>query len=42
MAQKTEEPQLADKLMERIDILARLLHDKPTPVKKRCGRRFQS
>jgi len=33
--QKTEEPQLADKLMERIDILARLLHDKPTTVKKK-------
>lgn len=33
--QKTEEPQLADKLMERIDILARLLHDKPTPVKQK-------
>lgn len=33
--QKTEEPQLADKLMERIDVLARLLHDKPTPVKQK-------
>lgn len=33
--QKTEEPQLAEKLMERIDILARLLHDKPTPVKQK-------
>jgi hypothetical protein len=33
--QRTEEPQLADKLMERIDILARLLHDKPTPVKQK-------
>lgn len=32
---KTEEPQLAEKLMERIDILARLLHDKPTPVKQK-------
>lgn len=31
--QKTEEPQLAEKLMERIEILARLLHDKPTTVK---------
>ncbi|KXS32543.1 MAG: Uncharacterized protein AWT59_1312 [Candidatus Gallionella acididurans] len=30
---KTEEAELADKLMERIDILARLLHDKPTTVK---------
>ena len=30
---KAEEPQLAEKLMERIDILARLLHDKPTTVK---------
>lgn len=33
--QKIEEPQLADKLMERIDIIARLLHDKPTPVKQK-------
>lgn len=33
--QKTEEPQLANKLMERIDVLARLLHDKPTPVKQK-------
>ncbi|WP_241559676.1 DUF3883 domain-containing protein [Hydrogenophaga sp. NH-16] len=33
--QKIEEPQLADKLMERIDVLARLLHDKPTPVKQK-------
>ncbi len=33
--EKTEEPQLAEKLMERIDILARLLHDKPTPVKQK-------
>lgn len=33
--QRTEEPQLAQKLMERIDILARLLHDKPTPVKQK-------
>lgn len=32
---KTDEPQLAEKLMERIDILARLLHDKPTTVKKK-------
>lgn len=32
---RTEEPQLAEKLMERIDILARLLHDKPTPVKQK-------
>jgi hypothetical protein len=32
---KSEEPQLAEKLMERIDILARLLHDKPTTVKKK-------
>jgi len=30
---RTEEPQLAEKLMERIDILSRLLHDKPTTVK---------
>lgn len=30
---KSEEPQLAEKLMDRIDILERLLHDKPTPVK---------
>ncbi len=29
----TEEPELANKLMERIDILARLLHDKPTTVR---------
>ena len=33
--QRTEEPQLAEKLMERIDILARLLHDKPTAVKQK-------
>ena len=33
--QMSEEPQLAEKLMERIDILARLLHDKPTTVKKK-------
>lgn len=32
---KAEEPQLAEKLMERIDILARLLHDKPTSVKQK-------
>ena len=32
---KTEEPQLAERLMERIDILARLLHDKPTTVKQK-------
>lgn len=32
---KTEEPRLAEKLMERIDILARLLHDKPTAVKQK-------
>jgi hypothetical protein len=32
---KSEEPHLAEKLMERIDILARLLHDKPTPVKRK-------
>jgi hypothetical protein len=32
---KYDEPQLAEKLMERIDILARLLHDKPTTVKKK-------
>jgi hypothetical protein len=32
---KTEEPQLVEKLIERIDILARLLHDKPTTVKKK-------
>ena len=31
---KIEEPVLANKLMERIDILARLLHDKPTAVKR--------
>lgn len=30
-----EEPQFAEKLMERIDILARLLHDKPTRIKTR-------
>lgn len=30
---KTEEPELANKLMKRIDILARLLHDKPTTVR---------
>ena len=29
------EPQLAERLMERVDILARLLHDKPTLVKKK-------
>ncbi|EMC2776934.1 DUF3883 domain-containing protein [Pseudomonas aeruginosa] len=33
--QKAEEPQLAEKLMERIGILARLLHDKPTTVQKK-------
>ena len=32
---KADEPQLAERLMERIDILARLLHDKPTPVKQK-------
>ncbi len=32
---KSDEPQLAKKLMERIDILARLLHDKPTTVKQK-------
>jgi len=32
---KSDEPQLAEKLLERIDILARLLHDKPTTVKKK-------
>jgi hypothetical protein len=32
---KDEEPQLAEKLMKRIDILARLLHDKPTTVKQK-------
>lgn len=31
----TEEPQLAEKLMDRLDILARLLHDKPTSVKQK-------
>ena len=31
----TEEPELANKLMERIDILARLLHDKPTTVRNK-------
>jgi hypothetical protein len=33
--EKTDEPQLAEKLLERIDILARLLHDKPTSVKQK-------
>lgn len=33
--QMIDEPQLAEKLMERIDILARLLHDKPTTVKQK-------
>lgn len=32
---KTEEPRLVEKLMDRNDILARLLHDKPTTVKKK-------
>ncbi len=32
---KTEEPQIAEKLMERIDILARILNDKPTTVKQK-------
>lgn len=32
---ESEEPQLAEKLMERIDILARLLHDKPSQVKQK-------
>lgn len=31
---RTEEPQFAERLIERIDILIRLLHDKPTPVKQ--------
>jgi len=32
---EAEEPELANKLMERIDILARLLHDKPTKVRQK-------
>jgi hypothetical protein len=32
---KSDERQFAEKLMERIDILARLLHDKPITVKKK-------
>ncbi|WP_019139880.1 DUF3883 domain-containing protein [Noviherbaspirillum massiliense] len=32
---RSEEPQIAEKLMERIDILARLLHDKPTMVRRK-------
>ena len=32
---ETEEPELANTLMERIDILARLLHDKPTTVRNK-------
>jgi len=32
---KNEELELAEKLMERIDILGRLLHDKPTIVKQK-------
>lgn len=32
---QADETQLAEKLMERIDILARLLHDKPTAVRKK-------
>jgi hypothetical protein len=32
---KSDEPQLAEKLLERIDILARLLHDKPTAVNRK-------
>lgn len=35
---KSDEPQLAERLMERIDILARLLHDKPTTVKQKVRR----
>lgn len=33
--QQADEIQLAEKLMDRIDILSRLLHDKPTNVKKK-------
>lgn len=33
--QETEEQQLAEKLMERVDILMRLLNDKPTLVKQK-------
>jgi ribosomal protein S24E len=32
---QTDESSLAEKLMDRIDILARLLHDKPTPIRKK-------
>src|SRR5690606_32020996 len=32
---QADEPQLAEKLMDRMDILARLLHDKPTTVRKK-------
>ncbi|CRI65789.1 conserved hypothetical protein [Thiocapsa sp. KS1] len=32
---KSDEPQFAEKLMERIDILARLVHDKPNTVKQK-------
>ncbi len=32
---KSDEPQIAEKLMERIDVLVRLLHDKPTKVREK-------
>ncbi|WP_339867531.1 DUF3883 domain-containing protein [Pseudohongiella nitratireducens] len=32
---KTDEPLIAEKLMDRMDILARLLHDKPSTVRKK-------
>lgn len=32
---QADEPSLAEKLMERMDILARLLHDKPTTIRRK-------
>jgi hypothetical protein len=32
---KSDEPELAERLMERIEIIARLLHDKPTTIKQK-------
>lgn len=34
---EADETQLAERLMDRMDILARLLHDKPTTVRKKIG-----
>lgn len=37
---ESEETSLADKLMERLDILARLLHDKPSVVRAKIRKAF--